>query len=323
MEIHSPSLQGILDKKSLKWIFVGGKGGVGKTTCSCSLAVQLAAVRTSVLLVSTDPAHNLSDAFSQKFSGDPSLVNGFTNLYAMEVDPKSRSSDAEFGAVIEQISDFPGLSEAMSIFEIFNRVLTFEYEVIVFDTAPTGHTLKLIHLPQQIELLLNHLSSMTGAMSLLFNQFGPAMGLAPGIDPVQIITKFKSSIKNIRDQFTNADLTTFVCVCIPEFLSVYETERLIQDLTEHKINTEYLIVNYIIIPEDNCNSKLFKKRALMQQKYLNQIQQLYAENFHIARLPLLETEIRGVSKITTFSKLLIDPTILQTNSHWTLLQSSN
>lgn len=165
-----PSLSNILEQKELRWIFVGGKGGVGKTTCSCCLAALLSQVRQNVLILSTDPAHNLSDAFRQQFSRTPTLVNSFENLYAMvvhfnqfrifsfiqEVDPEP-DPDAvaqifpgmeNDGFMSEMSNAIPGIDEAMSFAEVMKMVQTMDYDCVVFDTAPTGDTTK-IHFRRQ------------------------------------------------------------------------------------------------------------------------------------------------------------------------------
>ena len=125
------TLKNIVEQETLQWIFVGGKGGVGKTTTSCCLSLQLSKSRKKVLIVSTDPAHNLSDAFAQKFSKDPTAVNGYDNLFCMEIDPEVDMGDelgealgaAEgAGGLASLMQDLtqavPGIDEAMSFAEL-------------------------------------------------------------------------------------------------------------------------------------------------------------------------------------------------------------
>ncbi|CAN4097375.1 unnamed protein product [Withania somnifera] len=121
-DLPEGTVRNLMEQETLKWVFVGGKGGVGKTTCSSVLGILLSQVRSSVLIISTDPAHNLSDAFQQRFAKTPTVVNGFTNLYAMEVDPTVENEEGGSEGVDGFFSDManavPGIDEAMSFAEM-------------------------------------------------------------------------------------------------------------------------------------------------------------------------------------------------------------
>ncbi len=309
----APHLQGLLDATSLRWIFVGGKGGVGKTTCSCSLAVQLAAVRESVLIISTDPAHNLSDAFRQKFGRNPTLVEGFNNLYALEIDPSPEAgADADDVAgggesfLTDLAGSIPGIDEAMSFAEVLKQVQSLNYSCVVFDTAPTGHTLRLLQLPTVLEKALNKLMGHS-ALGGLFSSLSSMLGGGGGEESLSAkLEEMKAMVTQVNTQFKDPELTTFVCVACPEWFSIYETERLVQTLLGQGIDVHNIIVNHILYSEPGSNCRLCAARMGMQQRYLEQFDDLYAE-FNLCRVPLLSDEVRGPEQLREFSKMLITP----------------
>eukprot|EP00252_Welwitschia_mirabilis_P010065 TRINITY_DN23161_c0_g1_i1.p1 TRINITY_DN23161_c0_g1~~TRINITY_DN23161_c0_g1_i1.p1 ORF type:complete len:373 (-),score=77.46 TRINITY_DN23161_c0_g1_i1:83-1201(-) len=313
-QMPEASLRNILQQEQLKWIFVGGKGGVGKTTCSSMLGILLAQVRSSVLIISTDPAHNLSDSFQQKFTKSPTLVQGFSNLYAMEVDPNMEGEelpDAEgMGGFLSELSNaIPGIDEAMSFAEMLKLVETMDYSVIVFDTAPTGHTLRLLQFPSTLEKGLGKIMSLKSKFGGLFSQVTRLFGMGDDFVEDALMGKLegmKDVIEHVNRQFRDPELTTFVCVCIPEFLSLYETERLVQELAKFEIDSHNIIINQVLYNEEDVDSKLLKARIKMQQKYLDQFYMLY-EDFHITILPLLPEEVCGIEALKKFSQNLLTP----------------
>lgn len=348
VDLPEPSLKNIIDQTTLQWIFVGGKGGVGKTTTSCCLGIQLAKTRKKVLLVSTDPAHNLSDAFCQKIGREPTPIAGYDNLSAMEIDASQEVAsvvDATDGGEGEDIfsqmfadlqNSIPGIDEAMSFSELMKQVQQMDFDVVVFDTAPTGHTLRLLSFPTILEKAFAKVWELKDRFGGLIAQATALMagGNNPANAQEQLLGKLEETravINKVNQAFQDPAKTTFVCVCIPEFLSIYETERLVQELSKYGIDSHNIVVNQVLFPEKDaqelsdwfvtakatlpkeaqqvCAKLLARKK--MQDKYIGQCFDLYGDDFHVVLMPLLDFEVRGVEKLEQFSQLLIEPVDLE------------
>jgi arsenite-transporting ATPase len=348
-EFPEASLRNIIES-NLKWVFVGGKGGVGKTTTSCCLSIQLAAKRDKVLIISTDPAHNLSDAFNQKFTKEPSLVNGFDNLYCMEIEatfdmeetnqlanpngdgtgnaPGSEEMNGFQGLIQDISTSIPGIDEIISFAELMKQVENMDYDTVVFDTAPTGHTLRLLSFPTTLESAFTKIMAFKSRLSGMMGQFNNMLGQQPGSEDALLgkLEQTREVIEKVNRQFRDPEATTFVCVCIPEFLSLYETERLVQELAKYGIDSKNIVVNQVLFPEKDADdmSKWYDSakdslpdeaqdiiaksiaRKRMQDKYINNIFELY-ELFHVVLMPLLNHEVRGIPALKEFSEKLVTP----------------
>lgn len=317
----APNLEGILSS-SLKWIFVGGKGGVGKTTTAASLAILLASQKESVLIISTDPAHNLSDAFDQKLGDSPTAITGVPNLYGMEVRPKVAEGAFDVLGMLglepdestrslmqETVTSIPGIDEAMSFSELLKEIRVMQFSVVVFDTAPTGHTMRLLNFPSLLDRALEKLLSIKQSLGGFITQLGGLMGKGEVLGQLmskafEKVEEMKILLEEVNRQFQDPNYTTFIGVCIPEFLSVYETERMVQELFKFSIEIGHIVVNQVLFPADDC--RMCTARSKMQKKYLDQIYEIYSD-FHVVVTPLLEEEVRGLEKLRSFGSLLVAP----------------
>ncbi|MCO5581035.1 hypothetical protein L7F22_034910 [Adiantum nelumboides] len=226
----------------------------------------------------------------------------------------------------------PGVDEAMGFAEIMKHVKSMEYSVIIFDTAPTGHTLRFLSFPSVLEKALAKFSTLGRSFGPMLNQMTSMMGGGQGNqeDMFAKLESMRAVINEVNTQFKDPDKTTFVCVCIAEFLSLYETERLIQELTQYEIDTHVIVCNQLLFPKKGSNCEHCSVRKAMQNKYLGEMMELYAEDvsfcpsqqrlgppcslanasplqFHIVRCPLLTEEVRGVDRIKNFSQFLVEP----------------
>ena len=284
--------------------FFSGKGGVGKTTMAAASAVHYAASGKKTLIITTDPASNLADVFEQPIGYYVVPIKGISNLFAMELDPDKATSEyrertiaplkglipEESLAVVQEQLNSPCTAE-IAAFERFTDFLQEpDYDVVIFDTAPTGHTLRLLELPGEWSAVIENAAKDGSAGQTCI---GPAAALAESKE------KFDRAIAAMRDQ----NRTNFIFVLRPEATAIYETQRSIAELTKLGIASQELIVNGIY-PKKACDNPFMLRRYYKQQEYLSQIKTNLA--LPTTLMELEANEVKGKGSLLAIGKKLLE-----------------
>jgi len=314
------------NKDKTTFIFVGGKGGVGKTSVSASTAIWLANKGKKTLLVSTDPAHSLSDSLETYIGPYPKFIR--ENLWGLEIDPdvameeKQREIDARkasstdsntmFGLdiladQIDMASSAPGADETAA-FEVFLKIINDEsndYDMVVFDTAPTGHTLRLLSFPELMETWVGRMMKAKAKLGDAANKIKNILPFLDGDDArtSEELERTKREVEKAKKVLSDPDRTTFKMVVIPEEMSIYESERAIEALNKHDITTDGIIVNQVMPDIDECD--FCHSRYVLQQKRLALINQKF-KNQEITQVPLFKDEVKGIDNLTKFGEILYE-----------------
>ncbi|MEI7579866.1 MAG: TRC40/GET3/ArsA family transport-energizing ATPase [bacterium] len=295
-----------------KFYFFSGKGGVGKTTMSVATAIHYANQGLKILIITTDPASNLADVFEQKIGAEVVMIEKVPNLSALELDPDKAIADyktktlaplrgllpeASFKVLEEQLNS-PCTAE-MATFERFTDfVQENTLDVIIFDTAPTGHTLRLLQLPVEWSNVIEKASKEGSSGQTCI---GPAAALAQSKD------KFDKALAIMRDQTR----TSFVFVMKAEATSIFEVSRTLKELALVGIRSTKLIVNGLL-PKEYCDNTLLLKRFSKQQQFLLQIKNTF--DCETKLIKLHESEIVGLEKLNLIAKQLFEnPVLLKTH----------
>jgi arsenite-transporting ATPase len=311
-----------LDREPKRLIMIGGKGGVGKSTCASAIALHFSLQGKKTLIISSDPTPSLSDIFETEIGDQETPIKNTKNLYGIEISSESvlKKWKERFGPEIyEVVSSFanvdydfveyiggaPGIEEEYMLNYILELVESEQYDMVVWDTAPAGHTLKLLHLPQ---IFLRHLEAATKFYMNLYSYFEK---LKEGIKLkkgkrtlLEIISGWENLAEKVVGFIRDREKTDFIIVTIPEALGVRQTERIIRNFNEYQLIVNHLIVNYVI-QEADCEFHRLRKE--MQQHYLEILRNQYTPRIKLIELPLLPQEVKGVERIGRISEILFKP----------------
>ena len=309
------------------WLF-GGKGGVGKTTSACSTAIWTAKSGIKTLLVSSDPAHSTSDSLNFKLNNEPTPVKGVENLWGLELDLEAtlesimptlssaleNTTSGNFSPFMmpsedmDEIKDevsnlnsaqlmLPGLDEALAFDRLLRYVEDTEYDLIIFDTAPTGHTIRFLSLPELLELWTNKVlkifRAMGGIKTMLF-------GSKQEKKIKEELERFSKRVAHIRRIISNPEITRFTLVTIPESMAVSETIRASNQLSEFDIEINGVIINRLT--PDLDHEYLISRRKI-ELNYVEELSE-YFSNKKIAKIELGNSDVHGINLLEEMGKKL-------------------
>lgn len=310
-----------LDREPKRLIMIGGKGGVGKTTCASAIALHFSLKGKKTLIISSDPTPSLSDIFEIEIGDQEKPINSVKNLYGIEISsevvlkkwkerfgPEIYEVVSSFASVdydfVDYIGGAPGIEEEYMLNYILELVEGGKYDLVVWDTAPAGHTLRLLHLPQ---IFLKHLEAATKFYMNLYSyleKIKETVKLKKGKRSLlEIISGWEDLAEKVVSFIRDPQKSEFIVVTIPEALGVKQTERIIKDFDEYQLKVNHLIVNYVI---QQADCEFHKARSQMQQSYIKILKEQYSQRIKLIETPLFPHEIKGVEKIKKISEILFE-----------------
>ena len=305
------------EQLQLKLILFGGKGGVGKTTCAASSGLYLSKYFRT-LLISTDPAHSLSDSLGQEIGDQIREVRGVKNLYALEVSAEKALSNfkIEYEDEIKNILDtstnldhedinslfalpIPGIDEVMGFKTILDLIEKAEYDKYIVDTAPTGHALRLLTLPDLLDDWVKVLAKMRWKYRYMVERFSGKYNPDEGDD---FLLSMKKTVKKIDGLLRDNHRCEFIPVIIPEEMAILETERLVNKLKNYGIKVRQLVINNVLESQE-CG--FCRAKNIEQEKYVKRIKEKF-NGLIITITPLESNEVKGIESLEKFKKRLFE-----------------
>ena len=311
---------GIKREREPVYYFFSGKGGVGKTSMSAATALHFARKGKKVLLISTDPAHSLSDSFETEIGSDVKAIE--KNLFAVEIDPQKAMQEykekfmpqigkieALKGLGLDETFDFAGMTPGIDELAAFDKFMHYmekkEYDVIVFDTAPTGHALRFLSLPDVLDSWVGKMISFRMKFSGITNIVKKILPFGnpeeEGDMGLKKLDEMKDRIRHAKMVLSDPKKTHYNIVMIAEDMSIAESKRSLKILNEYNISVDTVIVNQLIQECTQC--PFCTERRKSQQKRLERIVSEFGQ-LNILKAPMLREEVHGKNTLLVVGEYL-------------------